>query len=139
VATNHRAARYGLDPEALTRAAGRTVGIVQIESLAAVEECEEIAAIDGIDVLFVGPSDLSYSMGRFRQFDDPEFRGALERVVAAAEGAGKAAGIMVPGPEAIAAAAQDGFRMIAVGTDISLLMQGARAAVETLRSYTGQR
>jgi 2-keto-3-deoxy-L-rhamnonate aldolase RhmA len=134
VATNHRAARYGLDPDALTRAAGRTVGIVQIESMDAVEDCEEIAAIDGIDVLFVGPSDLSYSMGRFRQFDDPEFRGALERVVAAAEGAGKAAGIMVPGPQASRAAADDGFRMIAVGTDISLLVQGAQAAVAALRS-----
>jgi 2-keto-3-deoxy-L-rhamnonate aldolase RhmA len=133
VATNHRAARYGLDPEALTRAAGRTLGIVQIESMGAVREAEEIAAIDGIDVMFVGPSDLSYSMGRFRKFDDPEFRGALERVVAAAEAAGKAAGIMVPGPEAIQAAADDGFRMIAVGTDISLLVQGARAAVGALR------
>lgn len=134
VATNHRAARYGLDPESLTSAAARTVGIVQIESLAAVEDAEAMAAIDGIDVLFVGPSDLSYSMGRFRKFDDPEFRAALERVVAAAEGAGKAAGIMVPGPQAIAAAAADGFRMIAVGTDISLLVHGAQAAVAALRS-----
>jgi 2-keto-3-deoxy-L-rhamnonate aldolase RhmA len=132
VATNHRAARYGLDPESLTRAAARTVGIVQIESMDAVQDSEEIAAIDGIDVLFVGPSDLSYSMGRFRQFDDPEFRGALERVVAAAESAGKAAGIMVAGPEGVAAAAQDGFRMIAVGTDVSLMVQGARAAVAAL-------
>jgi 2-keto-3-deoxy-L-rhamnonate aldolase RhmA len=132
VATNHRAARYGLDPESLTRAAARTVGIVQIESMDAVQDSEEIAAIDGIDVLFVGPSDLSYSMGRFRQFDDPQFRGALERVVAAAENAGKAAGIMVAGPEGVAAAAQDGFRMIAVGTDVSLMVQGARAAVAAL-------
>ena len=134
VATNHRAARYGLDADALTRAAGRTVGIVQIESMGAVEDSEEIAAIEGIDVLFVGPSDLSYSMGRFRQFDDPEFRAALERVVKAAEDAGKAAGIMVPGAEAIRAAADDGFRMIAVGTDISLLVRGAQAAVAALRS-----
>jgi 2-keto-3-deoxy-L-rhamnonate aldolase RhmA len=133
VATNHRAARYGLDPDALTRAAGRTVGIVQIESMEAVRDAEEMAAIEGVDVLFVGPSDLSYSMGRFRRFDDPEFRGALEHVVSAAEGAGKAAGIMVAGPDGIRAAADDGFRMIAVGTDISLLVQGARAAVAALR------
>jgi 4-hydroxy-2-oxoheptanedioate aldolase len=122
-----------MDPDALTRAAGRTVGIVQIESLDAVRDAEEIAAIEGIDVLFVGPSDLSYSMGRFRRFDDPEFRGALEHVVSAAEGAGKAAGIMVAGPEGIKAATDDGFRLIAVGTDISLLVQGARAAVAALR------
>jgi 2-keto-3-deoxy-L-rhamnonate aldolase RhmA len=134
VATNHRAARYGQDPDALARAAQRTLAIVQIESMGAVEESAEIAAIAGIDVLFVGPSDLSYSMGRFRRFDDPEFRAALERVVAAAEGAGKAAGIMVPGPEAIRAAAEDGFRMIAVGTDVSLLLAGAKAAVAALRS-----
>ena len=77
-----------------TRASG-CFGIAQIESPEAVEAVEEIAAVDGIDVLFVGPSDLSFSMGRFRQFDDPEFRSAIERVVAAARDAGKTAGIFL--------------------------------------------
>ena len=72
---------------------------MQIESPAAVEACEEIAALDGVDVLFIGPGDLSHAMGIRGQLRDPRFRSAVERVVAAAEGAGRAAGILAPGPE----------------------------------------
>ena len=105
------------------------LGIAQIESPEAVEAVEEIAAVDGIDVLFVGPSDLSYSMGMFREFDDPTFRVAIERVVAAARAAGKAAGIFltVAGCRSRRAIA-DGFRMIALGSDGGFMMQGARVA-----------
>ena len=80
IALFHRGARYGTDPDAIENARERIFGIAQIESPEAVEAVEEIAAVDGIDVLFVGPSDLSYSMGMFRQFDDPAFRDAIERV-----------------------------------------------------------
>jgi 2-keto-3-deoxy-L-rhamnonate aldolase RhmA len=94
---------------------------------------EEIAAVEGIDVLFVGPSDLSYAMGRFKQFDDPEFRSAIERVVAAARNAGKTAGIFVSSPDLVPQALADGFRMIALGSDSGLLMRAARDAVEVSR------
>ena len=110
------------------------LGIAQIESPEAVEAVEEIAAIDGIDVLFVGPSDLSYSMGRFRQFDDPFFRSAIERVVAAADAAAKTAGIFLASPDDVPAALADGFRMIAIGSDGGFMMQAASAAVAQARS-----
>src|SRR3954449_1098857 len=80
IAFFHRGARFGTDPDPIATARARTLGVAQIESPDAVEAVEEIAALEGIDVLFVGPSDLSYSMGIFREFENPAFRSAIERV-----------------------------------------------------------
>jgi 2-keto-3-deoxy-L-rhamnonate aldolase RhmA len=126
VAMFHRGARYGTDPEALQHARERTFGIAQIESPEAVENVEEIAAVEGVDVLFVGPGDLSFAMGIFRDLENPVFRDAIARVVAAAEGAGKTAGIFLTSPDAVSRAIADGFRMIALASDGSLMMHGAR-------------
>jgi 2-keto-3-deoxy-L-rhamnonate aldolase RhmA len=134
VALFHRGARFGTDPDAMAHARERVFGVAQIESPAAVEAVEQIAAVDGIDVLFVGPSDLSHSMGRFRQFDDPEFRSAVERVVAAARAAGKTAGIFLTSPDEVAAAVADGFRMIGIGSDGGYMMQAARETVVAARA-----
>ena len=65
----------------------RVIGVIQIESPQAVDSADEIAAIDGVDVLFVGPTDLSHSLGIPGQFDDPAFIDALRRVVSATEAA----------------------------------------------------
>jgi len=125
IAFLHRGARFATEPDPIGRARERTLGIAQIESPEAVEAVEEIAATEGIDVLFVGPSDLSYSMGLFRQFDDPRFRTAIERVVAAADAAGKTAGIFLTTVEQIRPALADGFRMIGIGSDGGFMMQAA--------------
>jgi 2-keto-3-deoxy-L-rhamnonate aldolase RhmA len=133
VALYHRAARFGTDPDAIENARRVTLGVAQIESAAAVEEVERIAAVPGIDVVFIGPSDLTFSMGIFRQFDAAEYRGAVERVVGAARDAGKTAGIFLGSPEGIPQAVADGFRMIGVGSDATFMMAGAKAAL-ALRS-----
>ena len=73
----------------------RVIGVIQVESPQAVDNADEIAAIEGVDVLFVGPTDLSHSMGIPGQFDDPAFIDALRRVVAATEAHGKTAGILL--------------------------------------------
>jgi 2-keto-3-deoxy-L-rhamnonate aldolase RhmA len=133
VALFHRGARFGTDPEAIENSRARVLGIAQIESPEAVEAVEEIAAVPGIDVLFVGPSDLSYAMGRFREFDHPEFRAAIERVVAAARDAGKTAGVFLTAPEQVGPALADGFRMIAIGSDGGYMMQAARQTLEAAK------
>jgi 2-keto-3-deoxy-L-rhamnonate aldolase RhmA len=133
IALFHRGARFGTDPNALENARDRVFGIAQIESPEAVEAVEEIAAVDGIDVLFIGPSDLSYSMGKFRRFDDPEFRSAVERVVTAARDAGKTAGIFLTSPDDVARAVADGFRMICLGSEGGLMVKAARAELEVSR------
>jgi 2-dehydro-3-deoxyglucarate aldolase/4-hydroxy-2-oxoheptanedioate aldolase len=63
VATYNRACRFGLDPGALDRADGEVLCVVQVESAAAVAQADAIAALDGVDVLFVGPRDLSHDLG----------------------------------------------------------------------------
>jgi 4-hydroxy-2-oxoheptanedioate aldolase len=63
VATYNRACRFGLDPGALDRADAEVLGVVQIESAAAVGHADQIAGLDGVDVLFVGPRDLSHDLG----------------------------------------------------------------------------
>jgi 2-keto-3-deoxy-L-rhamnonate aldolase RhmA len=73
-------------------------------------------------------------MGIYRQFDDPRFRGAIERVVAAAEGAGKTAGIFLASADAADKAIADGFRMIGVGSDGGYMVQAAKATVTQLLS-----
>ena len=90
----------------------------------------------GIDVLFVGPSDLSYSMGMFREFDHPAFRDAIVRVNEAARAAGKATGIFLTAVEQVPAALADGFRMIALGSDGGYMMAAAK---ETLARARDQR
>jgi 2-keto-3-deoxy-L-rhamnonate aldolase RhmA len=112
---------------------GTLLGIIQIESVSAVEHVEEIAAIDGVDVLFVGPTDLSHSLGVPGRFDDPTFRAALERVVAAASDAGKVAGILLRDAAALPDHRALGFRFIGIGSDIAYVADGARAIIRAVR------
>jgi 4-hydroxy-2-oxoheptanedioate aldolase len=111
----------------------QVVGIIQIESPSAVEHAGEIASIDGVDVLFVGPADLSHSMGIPGQFDDPRFADALGRVVAAAEGAGKAAGILLFDMAVLPRHRELGFRFIGLGSDGSFVANGARSVLAHAR------
>jgi len=69
--------------------------MAQIETVSGIENCEAIAAVEGIDCLWVGHFDLSLSMGIPAQFDNPEFLKAIEKVANACEKHGKSAGVMV--------------------------------------------
>jgi 4-hydroxy-2-oxoheptanedioate aldolase len=105
------------------------VGIIQVESPSAVEHAAEIAAIEGVDVLFVGPADLSHSMGIPGRFDDARYLSALERVVAAAEGAGKASGILLRDAGVLPRHLELGFRFVGLGSDGAFIADGARAVL----------
>jgi 2-dehydro-3-deoxyglucarate aldolase/4-hydroxy-2-oxoheptanedioate aldolase len=138
VATYNRAYAFGLHPEGLVTANDGVVGIVQVESRRAVAAVDEIAAIPGVDVLFVGPRDLSTDLGCPGQFDHPEFGGALDRVLTAAKNAGIAAGILAGDARQAAAYAGMGFRFVGVGSDASLLARAAYDSVAHLRGAAGQ-
>jgi 2-keto-3-deoxy-L-rhamnonate aldolase RhmA len=112
---------------------GRITGIIQIESPSAVEHAAEIAAIDGADVLFVGPTDLSHSLGIPGRFDDRRYLDALTSVVAAAEGAGKAAGILLRDATTLPRYREMGFRFIGLGSDLAFIADGARAVLAGAR------
>lgn len=115
----------------------RIAGIVQIESRSALADVEAIAAIDGADVLFVGPADLSHALGVPGRFDDPTYLDALRAVVAAATRHGKAAGILLYDAAAIAPHVELGFRFIGLGSEGSFVSAGAKAMVEAGRRARG--
>ncbi len=95
---------------------------------------DDIASIDGIDLLFVGPSDLSMALGIFGQFDHPRFIDALKTTATAAKKAGKAAGILIRSPEEFNKYHGLGFRFIACGADATFVTSGARNMVDTLNN-----
>ena len=130
VATYNRMCGYGLDPGALDRSDTDVLGIVQIETLPALESVEQIAAVDGVDVLFVGPRDLSHALKVPGQTQSPVYLAALDRVLAAAKAHGKAAGLLVPDGAAAARLSAAGWQVLAIGSDTTLL---ANAVVAELR------
>ncbi len=107
----------------------RLLAIMQIESLQALANVPQIAAVDGVDAVFVGPLDLSINLGVPGQTDAPEFVAACEQVVAAAKKAGKAAGILIPSMESYADTVRSGFTVIAIGSDGGFVAKGLRTLV----------
>jgi 2-dehydro-3-deoxyglucarate aldolase/4-hydroxy-2-oxoheptanedioate aldolase len=133
VATYNRACRFGLDPEALDRADDDVLVVVQIESVAAVAAADEIAALDGVDVLFVGPRDLSHDLGVPGDVTAPAFVEALEAVLAAGRRYGKACGLLVTDGAAAAQRLGQGWSFVAIGSDSTLLAAASRAAIQHAR------
>ena len=122
IAQSTRAAQFGLAFDAYYPVADDNVlTVVQIETPEAVANVEEIAAVEGVDCLFVGPFDLSVSMRLTKQFDHPDFVAALDRVLAACKANGKAAGILTPTPELGDAWHNRGFTFLVVGGDGGLM------------------
>ena len=110
------------------------VGIVQIESPSALEAADEFAATDGVDVLFVGPADLSHSLGIPGQFSNPTYQAALRKVVAACRAQGKAPGILLYDPASFKPHLDLGFTFIGIGADISFVHDGIKGALAAARA-----
>ena len=100
--------------------------IAQIETLNAVDEAAAIAAVDGIDVLFVGPADLQHDLAVRQPTAGAGFDDCLDRVVAAARAAGKAAGILVRDLADLPRRAEQGFSFVAVESDVAILRNAFR-------------
>jgi 4-hydroxy-2-oxoheptanedioate aldolase len=136
VATYNRACRFGLDPGALDRANAEVLGVVQIESAIAVGNAGAIAALDGVDVLFVGPRDLSHDLGVPGDLTAPAFTEALERVLAAGRQHGKACGLLVNDGAAAARRLEQGFTFVGIGSDSTLLAAAVTAEFGRARAVT---
>jgi 2-dehydro-3-deoxyglucarate aldolase/4-hydroxy-2-oxoheptanedioate aldolase len=134
VATRVRGAGLGVVGHAdVKRLNERVVGIIQIESVGALHEADEIAAIDGVDVLFVGPADLTHSLGIPGQFTHSEYVAALDRVAAACRAHGKAAGILIYDAALVPSLRDRGFSVIGIGSDAALVAEGARRSLAAVR------
>ena len=110
--------------------------MVQVESASAVDQVDQIAAIDGVDVLFVGPQDLSFNLGVPFALDSPTYLAAVQRVRDAAERHGKTCGLLVGDGAAAAARHAEGWRFVAIGSDATLLAAAVAAELDRARPST---
>lgn len=108
------------------------VCIIQVETEEVLDNLDSVAAIDGVDVLFVGPIDLSIALNIYGQFDHPKFVKAIKATAEAAAKNGKAAGVLLQKPEEFKKYYELGFRFIASGSDSAFVLNGARKTLETL-------
>jgi 2-keto-3-deoxy-L-rhamnonate aldolase RhmA len=112
----------------------RLLTVIQIETPEAVANIDEIAAVDGADVIFVGPTDLSYNMGIRDQLESPKFVEVLKKVSDAAKKHGKAAGILVHIPGLVAKCRELGYTFVALGSDGGAVRSGLLSLLQTLRA-----
>ena len=112
----------------------RIVGIVQIESAGALKEADAIASTDGVDVLFVGPADLSHSLGVPGEFGAKTYLAALDTVVEACAKHGKSPGILLYDTAIVPRYLELGFRFMGIGADGALVSAGAHAALAAVRA-----
>ncbi|WP_331234362.1 HpcH/HpaI aldolase family protein [Natronorarus salvus] len=113
--------------------------IAQIETPTGVENAGEIAATEGIDSLFVGPADLSASLGVFAEWDSPELAEAIERVLEASHGEDVPVGTLTVRAEDVPAAVERGFDYLIAGKDTTTLIEGGERIRETYERSRSER
>ncbi len=135
VAKMVRATGFGKEFESYRQGSKENIlGVIQIETSEALNHLDEIAALDGVDVLFIGPSDLTMSLGIFGQLNHPLYIDALKAIVTAAEKAGKAVGILLFDPGDYKTYYDMGIRFMACGSDATFVAQGAKNMAKALNS-----
>lgn len=132
-----RSARWNRIDGYLAEAAEHVSLTVQIETTAGVAAAAEIAAVEGVDAVFVGPSDLSASMGLLGQQSHPEVVAAVHAVFAAAQDAGTPVGVNAFDPAVAEAYLDAGADFVAVGADVALLARASEALAARFVSAPG--
>jgi 2-keto-3-deoxy-L-rhamnonate aldolase RhmA len=123
-----RANRYGtmLFEEFIRDANESTAVIAQIETRGALDELGAIASLAGVDVLYVGPNDLTFALGIPGKYSDPTYQRELARIASTAKSAGKAAGIMLARADQIPALVELGYSFFTM-SDRTLILESARS------------
>lgn len=129
-----RATRFGTDADYLATAHQRVGVIVQLESAAALRALEDIAAVPGVDALFVGPADLSADIGLPGQTHHPRVLELMTDAAHRSRAAGKPIGTLGLDPPAVAQYRAAGYDFVALSSDLGLLIQGAQTALTALRT-----
>ena len=133
VAATIRANRYGRMPDYHRRANDEMCVLVQLETGESVARLEEIAGVDGVDGVFIGPSDLAASLGHLGHNAHPEVRALIADACRRARAAGVPIGILAPLEDDARAFLQMGFQYVAVGSDIGVLRLATDALVKMFR------
>jgi 4-hydroxy-2-oxoheptanedioate aldolase len=133
VAAVHRGSRFGRAADYLKRANDEVAVIVQLETPEAISRLPEIAAVPGVDALFVGPGDLSAAMGHIGNIAHSEVQALIEKAAKDAHSAGKPIGIVGPNPDMVRRFIDYGYDFTAIASDIAMMTGRAADWLGTLR------
>lgn len=122
VAGTHRGNRWGTVPNYFKTASDELCVMVQIETMQALARLPDIAAVPGIDAIFIGPSDLSASMGHLGDIAHADVQAALRDAARQCRELGKPAGIIGVNPDLVAKYAEYGYQWIAIGSDMGFML-----------------
>ena len=136
VAGGHRASRFATIPNYLKTAAQELCVMVQIETISALEQLPAIAAVPGVDSIFIGPSDLSASMGLLGDIGNPLVQEKLKLAAAQCRQAGRPCGILGMNPEMVATFIGYGYNWIAIGSDMGFMVGRAQEWLGKARALT---
>lgn len=134
VAAMHRASHYSADPEYLKSANEHAYLIVQLETPEAISELAAIAAVPGVDALFVGPGDLSAALGHLGDIAHPNVQYMVEDAAKAAHRASKPIGILAPNPVMAKRFIAYGYDFVAIGSDMAMMMACALDSLTEART-----
>lgn len=134
VTASGRAARYGRVGDYLKRADEEICVLVQAETRLALDNIEEIATVDGVDGVFIGPSDLAASLGHIGQPGHTVVQAALKEAVDRLKKVGKPAGILTANEDEARRYIDWGYLFVAVGSDIGLLAKNADALAKKFKA-----
>lgn len=121
--------------EYLAKANEEIMVVVQIEHAKAVENIDDILSVDGLDAIYIGPADLTASMGLFGQYNNPKVVKAIDTILLSSQKAGVPVGTHAFDVESASRLISRGFQLITIGTDIGFLIQGC---TETLKQISKQ-
>jgi 4-hydroxy-2-oxoheptanedioate aldolase len=134
MALTTRATRFGRVPEYASRAADQLCVLVQIESALGLENIEEIAAVDGVDGLFIGPADLHAALGHPGETNQREVVSVIDEAIGRIVRTGKAPGVLAPLEDNARRWLDLGALAVAVGSDVGVLARGSEALLQRYRS-----
>lgn len=130
-----RASDYGLKTgDYIAHTAANTLVLAQVESRTAVDNLADIAAVDGIDGFYIGPLDMSGSIGKLGEFQDPEVAALLAAAEDAVLKSGKALGGSAASQEAARKMLDRGYTLVGIGSEVELIRDGIRANLDNVRS-----
>jgi len=134
VSAGSRSSQYGRIKDYLQRADAEICLLVQVETRAALDQLEAIAAVAGVDGVFIGPGDLAASLGHLGNPQHPEVQAALQDAAARLKRVGKAAGILTVVEADARRYIEWGYSFVAVGVDTALLARSADALANAFKS-----
>ncbi|MFN7190432.1 MAG: HpcH/HpaI aldolase family protein [Rhodospirillales bacterium] len=134
VATTARASNFGRVKDYLKKANDEICVLVQVETMDAIGRLREIASVDGVDGVFIGPSDLAASMGHLGNFQHADVQKVITAAIGEIRAAGKAGGYLTGVEDEAKKRLAEGYQFVAVGSDNGVLLKNTDALAQRFKS-----